>query len=291
MGENPAMSDPDQTHARAALANLDILVVQDIFMTETAAFADVILPASAFPEKDGSFTNTDRRVQMGRKAVNPPGDARQDWWIIQEIANRMGQNWNYTHPRDVFEEMRQVMPSLTGITWDRLAREDAVTYPCADETSEGQDVIFGDSFPTPSGRGRMTPADVLPPNETPDAEYPLVLTTGRLLEHWHTGSMTRRASVLDALEPEPEVHMAPETLQGLQANPGDLVRVITRRGMIELAARIDPKLPSGLIFVPFCFFEAPANYLTNPALDPYGKIPELKFSAARIEIVEPVAAE
>jgi len=291
MGENPAMSDPDQTHARAALANLDILVVQDIFMTETAAFADVILPASAFPEKDGSFTNTDRRVQMGRQAVNPPGDARQDWWIIQEIANRMGQNWTYTHPRDVFEEMRQVMPSLTGITWDRLAREDAVTYPCADETSEGQDVIFGDSFPTPSGRGRMTPADVLPPNETPDAEYPLVLTTGRLLEHWHTGSMTRRASVLDALEPEPEVHMAPETLQGLQANPGDLVRVITRRGMIELAARIDPKLPSGLIFVPFCFFEAPANYLTNPALDPYGKIPELKFSAARIEIVEPVAAE
>ena len=291
MGENPAMSDPDQTHARAALANLDILVVQDIFMTETAAFADVILPASAFPEKDGSFTNTDRRVQMGRQAVNPPGDARQDWWIIQEIANRMGQNWTYTQPRDVFEEMRQVMPSLTGITWDRLAREDAVTYPCADETSEGQDVIFGDSFPTPSGRGRMTPADVLPPNETPDAEYPLVLTTGRLLEHWHTGSMTRRASVLDALEPEPEVHMAPETLQGLQANPGDLVRVITRRGMIELAARIDPKLPSGLIFVPFCFFEAPANYLTNPALDPYGKIPELKFSAARIEIVEPVAAE
>jgi len=291
MGENPAMSDPDQTHARAALARLDILVVQDIFMTETAAFADVILPASAFPEKDGSFTNTDRRVQIGRKAVNPPGDARQDWWIIQEIANRMGQNWNYSHPRDVFEEMRQVMPSLTGITWDRLTREDAVTYPCADETSEGQDVIFGDSFPTPSGRGRMTPADVLPPNETPDAEYPLVLTTGRLLEHWHTGSMTRRASVLDALEPEPEVHMAPETLQSLQANPGDLVRVITRRGMIELAARIDPKLPSGLIFVPFCFFEAPANYLTNPALDPYGKIPELKFSAARIEIVEPVAAE
>ena len=291
MGENPAMSDPDQTHARAALARLDILVVQDIFMTETAAFADVILPASAFPEKDGSFTNTDRRVQIGRKAVNPPGDARQDWWIIQEIANRMGQNWNYSHPRDVFEEMRQVMPSLTGITWDRLTREDAVTYPCADETSEGQDVIFGDSFPTPSGRGRMTPADVLPPNETPDAEYPLVLTTGRLLEHWHTGSMTRRASVLDALEPEPEVHMAPETLQSLQATPGDLVRVITRRGMIELAARIDPKLPSGLIFVPFCFFEAPANYLTNPALDPYGKIPELKFSAARIEIVEPVAAE
>ena len=284
MGENPAMSDPDQKHARTALANLDILVVQDIFMTETAAFADVILPASAFPEKDGTVTNTDRRVQMGRAAVPMPGQAQQDWWIIQELANRMGLNWTYSHPRDVFAEMRMVMPSLTGISWQRLDDEGAVTYPCADENSAGREVIFGDGFPTESGRGRMTPAEVLPPDETPDAEYPIVLTTGRLLEHWHTGSMTRRSSVLDALEPEPEVHMAPETLQGLQVEPGTLVRVVTRRGEIELAARIDPKLPSGLIFVPFCFYEAPANYLTNPTLDPYGKIPELKFSAARIEV-------
>ncbi|MEC7305282.1 MAG: formate dehydrogenase subunit alpha [Pseudomonadota bacterium] len=284
MGENPAMSDPDQEHARTALANLDILVVQDIFMTETAAFADVILPASAFPEKDGTVTNTDRRVQMGRAAVPMPGQAQQDWWIIQELANRMGLEWSYSHPRDVFAEMRMVMPSLTGISWQRLDDEGAVTYPCADETSAGREVIFGDGFPTESGRGRMTPAEVLPPDETPDAEYPIVLTTGRLLEHWHTGSMTRRSSVLDAIEPEPEVHMAPETLQGLQVEPGTLVRVVTRRGEIELAARIDPKLPSGLIFVPFCFYEAPANYLTNPALDPYGKIPELKFSAARIEV-------
>ena len=284
MGENPAMSDPDQEHARTALANLDILVVQDIFMTETAAFADVILPASAFPEKDGTVTNTDRRVQMGRAAVPMPGQAQQDWWIIQELANRMGLNWTYSHPRDVFAEMRMVMPSLTGISWQRLDDEGAVTYPCADENSAGREVIFGDGFPTESGRGRMTPAEVLPPDETPDAEYPIVLTTGRLLEHWHTGSMTRRSSVLDALEPEPEVHMAPETLQGLPVEPGTLVRVVTRRGEIELAARIDPKLPSGLIFVPFCFYEAPANYLTNPALDPYGKIPELKFSAARIEV-------
>ena len=284
MGENPAMSDPDQEHARTALANLDILVVQDVFMTETAAFADVILPASAFPEKDGTVTNTDRRVQMGRAAVPMPGQAQQDWWIIQELANRMGLNWTYSHPRDVFAEMRMVMPSLTGISWQRLDDEGAVTYPCADENSAGREVIFGDGFPTESGRGRMTPAEVLPPDETPDSEYPIVLTTGRLLEHWHTGSMTRRSSVLDALEPEPEVHMAPETLQGLQVEPGTLVRVVTRRGEIELAARIDPKLPSGLIFVPFCFYEAPANYLTNPALDPYGKIPELKFSAARIEV-------
>ncbi|MEL0305098.1 MAG: molybdopterin-dependent oxidoreductase, partial [Rhodobiaceae bacterium] len=280
MGENPAMSDPDQAHARAALANLEILVVQDIFMTETAAFADVILPASAFPEKDGTVTNTDRRVQMGRAAVAPPGAARQDWWIIQELANRMGLDWTYTHPRDVFGEMRLVMPSLTGITWQRLLDEGAVTYPCADEDSAGLEVIFGDGFPTPSGRGRMTPAEVLPPDETPDEEFPIVLTTGRLLEHWHTGSMTRRSTVLDAIEPEPEVHMAPETLQSLQIEAGAMVRVVTRRGEIELAARMDPKLPSGLIFVPFCFYEAPANYLTNPALDPYGKIPELKFAAA-----------
>ena len=291
MGENPAMSDPDQAHARAALAKLDILVVQDIFMTETAAFADVILPASAFPEKNGTFTNTDRRVQMGRQAIDPPGDAQQDWWIIQELANRMGLSWSYTHARDIFGEMRMVMPSLTGITWDRLLKEDAVTYPCADENSVGKDVIFGDGFPTASGRGRMTPADVLPPDEIPDDDYPLVMSTGRLLEHWHTGSMTRRATVLDALEPEPEVHVSPADLQSLQVSAGDLIRVVTRRGEIALAARVDPKLPAGMIFIPFCFNEAPANMLTNPALDPYGKIPELKFSAARLETVVEAAAE
>ena len=282
MGENPVMSDPDQAHARAAFARLDHLVVQDIFMTETAAYADVILPASAFPEKTGTVTNTDRRVQMGRIAVPMPGQARQDWWIISELARRMGQEWTYKHPRDVFAEMRLVMPSLTGITWDRLEVEDAVTYPCADETSLGQDIIFSDSFPTESGRGRMTPAEILPPDELPDARYPLVMSTGRLLEHWHTGSMTRRASVLDALEPEAEVHISPYDLKELQITPGQQVRIETRRGEIELAARIDPKLPKGMIFVPFCFTEAPANQLTNPALDPFGKIPELKFAAARL---------
>ena len=290
MGENPAMSDPDQTHARAALANLDHLVVQDIFMTETAAFADVILPASAFPEKTGTVTNTDRRVQLGRQAVQPPGDAQQDWWIIQEIANRMGLNWSYTHPKDIFGEMRMVMPSLTGISWDRLEREDAVTYPCADEESEGRDIIFGDAFPTASGRGRMTPADILPPDEQPDADFPIIMSTGRLLEHWHTGSMTRRATVLDALEPTAEVHISPDDLETLSAKGGDMIAVETRRGRIELAARMDPNLPAGMIFVPFCFTEAPANMLTNPALDPYGKIPELKFSAARLSMAESVEA-
>ena len=290
MGENPAMSDPDQNHARAALANLDHLVVQDIFMTETAAFADVILPASAFPEKTGTFTNTDRRVQLGRQAVNPPGEAKQDWWIIQELANRLDLNWSYTDPKDIFGEMRMVMPSLTGISWDRLSREDAVTYPCADESSEGQDVIFGDAFPTATGRGRMTPADILPPDEQPDADFPIVMSTGRLLEHWHTGSMTRRATVLDALEPTAEVHVSPDDLEALSAKGGDMIAVETRRGRIELAARLDPNLPKGMIFVPFCFTEAPANMLTNPALDPYGKIPELKFAAARLSVVAETAA-
>jgi formate dehydrogenase major subunit len=292
MGENPVMSDPDQAHAREGFARLEHLVVQDIFMTETAAFADVILPASAFPEKTGTVTNTDRRVQMGRIAVSMPGDARQDWWIIQELANRMGQNWNYQSPIDIFNEMRIVMPSLTGITWQRLEIEDAVTYPCKDEHSAGADVIFSDAFPTPSGRGRMTPASVLPPDEVPDDAFPLVLSTGRLLEHWHTGSMTRRAHVLDALEPEAEVHISPEDMSDLAIAPGQTVAVETRRGEIALFARIDPNLPKGMIFIPFCFTEAPANMLTNPALDPYGKIPELKFAAARLKIpADTVAAE
>ncbi|MGB1894947.1 MAG: formate dehydrogenase subunit alpha [Candidatus Puniceispirillaceae bacterium] len=292
MGENPVMSDPDQAHAREGFARLEHLVVQDIFMTETAAFADVILPASAFPEKTGTVTNTDRRVQMGRIAVPMPGDAQQDWWIIQELANRMGQDWSYQGPADIFAEMRVVMPSLTGISWQRLEAEDAVTYPCADEKSEGEDVIFGDAFPTASGRGRMTPASILPPDEVPDEAFPLVMSTGRLLEHWHTGSMTRRAQVLDALEPAAEVHISPEDMSELAITPGQNICVETRRGEIELFARIDPNLPKGMIFIPFCFTEAPANMLTNPALDPYGKIPELKFAAARLKVPETtIAAE
>ena len=285
MGENPAMSDPDQNHTREALSRLEHLVVQDIFLTETAAFADVILPATAFPEKDGTFTNTDRRVQLGRKAVPAPGEAKQDWWIIQEIALRMGLSWNYTEPKDIFAEMRQVMPSLTGITWDRLEREGAVTYPCEDEFSEGQSVIFADGYPTESGRGKLVPCDILPPNEVPDSKFPLVLTTGRLLEHWHTGSMTRRATVLDRIEPEAFAHINPDDLTQWNLAPGEEIRVETRRGSIELFARSDAHVPTGVVFVPFCYSEAAVNFLTNPALDPFGKIPELKFSAARLEKV------
>ena len=283
MGENPAMSDPDARHARAALAKLDHLVVQDLFLTETAFHADVVLPASAWPEKDGTVTNTNRQVQMGRKALATPGDARQDWWIVQQIALGMGLNWAYEHPRDVFAEMGTVMPSLNNISWDRVDAESSVTYPCAASDQPGQEIVFGDGFPTASGRGKLVPASIVPPAETPDAEYPMVLTTGRQLEHWHTGAMTRRAVVLDEIEPEAVACLSPGDLERMQLPSGDTVRVSTRRGVIELKCRADAAVPEGMVFIPFCYAEAPANVLTNPALDPFGKIPEFKFCAARVE--------
>jgi formate dehydrogenase major subunit len=283
MGENPAMSDPDAQHAREALAHLEHLVVQDIFLTETAFHADVVLPASAFPEKDGTFTNTNRQVQMGRTALPLPGDTRQDWWIIQEIARRLGLSWRYTHPRDAFAEMAQVMPSMKNITWDRVERESSVTYPVDSADGPGNEIIFGNGFPTASGRGKLVPADIVPPDELPDDAYPMVLSTGRLLEHWHTGAMTRRASVLDAIEPEAIALMSPQELKTKGLRPGDPIRVSTRRGTIELKVRSDRDVPQGMVFIPFCFVEAAANLLTNPALDPFGKIPEFKFCAAKVE--------
>ncbi len=286
MGENPAMSDPDVTHARAALAKLEHLVVQDIFLTETAWHADVVLPASAWPEKDGTVTNTNRQVQMGRKALSLPGDARQDLWIIREIARRVGLDWHYSHPRDVFVEMTTVMPSLSNITWERLEREGSVTYPCDAPDRPGNEIVFGDGFPRKGGRARLVPAELSSPDEMPDAEYPIVMTTGRQLEHWHTGAMTRRAAVLDRLEPEAVATMAPSQLDEIGVGAGDLVRVTTRRGSIELRARADTGVPHGVIFVPFCYAEAAANVLTNPALDPFGKIPEFKFCAARVEAAD-----
>jgi len=267
-------------------------VVQDIFMTETAFLADVILPASAFPEKEGTFTNTDRRVQISNPAIDPPGDARQDLWIIQQIAQRLGLDWNYDSTDQVYEELRQCMPSITGITWERLKREGAVTYPCESADDPGQEIIFSDSFPTESGLGKLVPTEIMPPDETPDNHFPLVLTTGRLLEHWHTGSMTRRARVLNSLEPEATVHLSPADMSRFNLKPGDWVRVSTRRGTIELKTRVDGAIPKGMVFVPFCYAEAAANLLTNPALDPVGKIPEFKYCAARVEKAEtPGAAE
>ena len=284
-GENPAMSDPDLQHAREALAMLEHLVVQDLFVTETAFHADVILPASAFAEKSGTFTSTDRRIQMAREVVPPPGNARQDLWIINEIGKRMGLDWTYAGPADVFREMSQVMRSLKNITWERLEREGAVTYPVDGIDQPGNDIIFTTGFPTQSGRGKIVPADIVPPDEVPDADYPMVLSTGRVLEHWHTGSMTRRASILDQIEPEAVAFMSPKDMRRLLLAPSDLIRLETRRGAVEVKVRADRDVPENMVFMPFCYAEAAANLLTNPALDPFGLIPEFKFCAARVERV------
>jgi formate dehydrogenase major subunit len=282
MGENPAMSDPDVQHARQALAELEMLVVQDIFLTETCYLADVILPASAFPEKTGTFTNTDRAVQLGRRALDPPGEARPDLDIIVALARELGLDWTYTHPREVFDEMRKAMPSIAGITWDRLEAEHAVTYPCEHVGDPGERVVFTQTFPTASGRARIVPAELITADERPDAEYPFVLITGRQLEHWHTGSMTRRTAVLDAIEPGPVASLNPEDLAAFGVEPGGTITVASRRGEVTLFARADGGTPRGAIFIPFCYYEAAANVLTNPALDPFGKIPEFKYCAVKV---------
>jgi formate dehydrogenase major subunit len=291
LGENPAMSDPDAHHARHALARLEMLVVQDIFLTETAALADVVLPASAFAEKDGTFTNTDRLVQRGRRALSLPGQARQDLWCIVELARWFDLDWRHygATPLDceaaaaaVFDEMRTLMPSIAGASWTRLDRDGGVTYPVAREDEPGQPIVFVDRFPTADGRGRFVPADVLPPDEQPDDTYPLVLITGRQLEHWHTGSMTRRAAVLDALEPEPVALLHPAELARHGIAPGGLLTLQSRRGKVSLYARADEGIPTGTVFVAFCWYEAAVNQLTNPALDPVARIPELKYCAVRL---------
>ncbi len=282
MGENPAMSDPNVGHARAALAKLEHLVVQDIFLTETACFADVVLPASAWPEKDGTVTNTNRQVQIGRKALPLPGQARLDLEIIQNIANRLDLNWQYPDAATVFTEMRRVMPSIAGITWNRLQADNSVTYPCRKEGDPGDPVLFGDGFPTPNGRGKFVPAGLVPPDELPDQDFPMILTTGRLLEHWHTGAITRRSDILDEIEPEPTAHLAPADLDAMGLVAGDPITVSSRRGEIRLKSRADAGVQQGTVFIPFCFAEAAANLLTNDALDPYGKIAEMKFCAVRV---------
>jgi len=286
MGENPAMSDPNVEHARAGMAKLEHLVVQDIFFTETAGYADVILPASAFPEKTGTFTNTDRRVQLGRQALDPPGDARQDLWIIQEMARRLGLHWNYGGPADVFAELREAMPSLAGITYERLQSEGSCTYPLEHEGDPGEPIIFIDSFPRAGGRGLFAPAEYSHADEMPDPQYPFIFTTGRQLEHWHTGSMTRRASVLDALEPEAVVSIHPDDLAGIGAAAGSAIALESRRGRVVAYARADRGMQRGVLFMPFAYNEAAANLLTNDAIDPFGKIPEFKFCAIKLSVAD-----
>lgn len=281
-GENPAMSDPDSIHARTGLSRLEHLVVQDIFLTETAYFADVVLPASAFPEKTGTFINSDRTVQLGRQALDPPGDARQDLWIIQEVAKSVGLDWNYPDSEAVFEEMRLAMDSIAGITYERLETEGFVTYPCEKIEDAGNPIIFTEGFPTTSGKAKLVPAAIIPPDEVPDNEYPLVLITGRQLEHWHTGSMTRRASVLDNLEPSPYVAINPRDLLKYKLEDGQLISVESRRGAVTVEIRADSEVSPDVVFMPFCYYEGSANKLTNAALDPFAKIAETKYCAVRI---------
>ena len=288
MGENPAMSDPDLNHARHALASLSHLVVQDIFMTETAWLADVVLPASAWPEKTGSVSNTDRMVQLGLQAIQPPGQARADLAIIQDLAARMGLQWAYAGPdhgvAEVFEEMRQAMAqAIGGISWERLQRESSVTYPCLSADDPGQAIVFGTEFPTPDGRVQLHPVDLVLAAEQPDADYPFVLITGRQLEHWHTGSMTRRAQVLDALEPAATASLCGADLLRLGLAAGDRISVRSRRGQVHLQVRQDDGTPLGAVFIPFAYVEAAANVLTHAALDPVAKIPEFKYCAVQIE--------
>jgi formate dehydrogenase major subunit len=289
MGENPAMSDANAYHARQALAHLEHLVIQDIFLTESAFNADVILPASTYFEKTGTFTNTDRWVQLGRQALDPPGDARHDLWIIQELAHRMGLDWDYAGPAEVFAEIREASANMAGITWERLERESSVVWPCRHEGDPGDAITFVDDFPR--GKGLFVPCEIVEPDERPDDEYPFVLMTGRQLEHWHTGAMTRRSKVLNAIEPDPVCYMNPGDLDAMDVKPGEPVTLRTRRNTIVAYVRADSKVAKGQVFMAFCYYEAAANLLTNPTLDPEAKIPGFKYCGVRVTAGGVVASE
>jgi formate dehydrogenase major subunit len=286
MGENPFLSDPNVNKVRKALAALEFLVVQDIFLTETAEFADVVLPATSFLEKEGTYTNTDRRVQIGRKVLDPPGDARPDWEIIREISTRIGLPMEYESVSDVFDEMVALSPAYAGLEYGNLGPAGKL-YPNTDpENSDGTVVLFGESFATEDGKAHLVPAEWLPARELPNDEYPFVLNTGRLLEHWHTGSMTRRSFALDAIQPAAMVFMSEADCARMGIADGDFVRVSSRRGSIELAAKVSHRETPGSCFIPFHFREAAANLLTIDEIDPVGLIPEFKFCAVKIETTD-----
>jgi formate dehydrogenase major subunit len=280
MGENPFLSDPNTNVVKESLAAMEFLVVQDIFLTETAEYADVILPGTAFPEKDGTYTNTDRYVQLARKAINPPGQARTDWQVIAELATRMGYTMAYPSVSEIWDEIAALSPSFAGISHVRLAQK-SLSWPVPTANHPGSDVLFTDRFP--KGLGKFSPAEFAPAQELPDDDFPFVLNTGRYREHWHTGTMTRRAKALDALSPEPLADMHPDDLQMLGIHDGEFVRLRSRRGEIALKARASRRMTRGSVFIPFHFKEAAANMLTIDALDPFGKIPEYKFCAVRVE--------
>jgi len=279
VGENPVLSDADINHVRKALENLDFLVVQDIFLTETAELADVVLPAAAFAEKEGTFTNTERRVSRVRKAIEPPGMAKTDAEIIAELSSRMGYKMEYNSARDVFEEIRQVTPSYRGITYERLEKE-GILWPCPEVGHPGTPILHKGKFPI--GKGKFHAIEYIPPAEEVDEEYPMWLTTGRILYQYHTGTMTRRVDGINQLAPECYIEMSPEDAKELDLKDGDVAEVISRRGKVKARVKVSDVARKGTIFMPFHFKEAPANLLTNPVLDPVSGIPEYKVCAVRI---------
>ena len=280
VGENPVISDADVNHVKEALSKLEFLVVQDIFLTETAEFADVVLPGAAFAEKEGTFTNTERRVSLVRKAVEPPGEAKPDWWIVCELAKRMGYEMNYTSPKEIMDEIREVTPSYKGITYEAIEKENGKFWPCPEIGHPGTPILHTKSFPI--GKGKFFPVEYIPPAESVDEEYPFWLTTGRLLFHYHTGSMTRRVEGLNKIVSECFVEISPDDAKELGVDDGEYVEVISRRGKVKAKVKISPAPPKGVVFMPFHFKESPANALTNPALDPVAGIPEYKVCAVKI---------
>ncbi len=288
MGENPMMSEPNLRHARHVMEQMEFILVQDIFLNETGAYADIILPATSFAEKDGTFTNTDRRVQRIRKAVPPPGQARADWDIIQELARRVEEKlgratsagFDFQHPAEIWAEMAALTPAFQGISYERLEREGGVHWPCPSPDHPGTPYLFADGFP--KGRGRFISLQFLPPAEWPDENYPFILSTGRVLYHWHGGTLSRR-SRLEDIYPEPTVEIHPDDAERLGIRSGDYVRVRSRRGEIKVRVHVSTRSPRGTVFIPFHFAEAAANELTNDVLDPYAKIPEYKVCAVAVE--------
>jgi len=288
MGENPSLSDPDSSHVREALRRLEFFVVQDIFLSETAQLADVVLPATSFAEKDGTFTNTERRVQRVRKAIEPVGNSRPDWWIICQIARRMGASgFDFEHPSQIMDEIARVTPSYGGISFNRLETE-SLQWPCPTEEHPGTTILHTALFSR--GKGHFVPLAYRPPAELPDAEYPLVLTTNRSLFHYHTGTMTRKVKGLNIFRGEELVAINPQNATALSIEDGEMVRVISRRGQVTAKARVTDSAPAGTIAMTFHFAESPTNELTNPALDPVAKIPELKVAAVRVEKIGKIAA-
>lgn len=283
MGENPMVTDPDMGHVKEALASLDLLVVQDIFLTETAALADVVLPGACFAEKEGTFTNTERRVQLVRKAVEPPGEARQDLEIIAELARRMGYDMPAASAAEVMREIASLTPSYGGISHRRLEEEGGLQWPCPDAEHPGTPVLHVEAFPR--GRGRFSAVEYVPPDELPDDEYPFLLSTGRLLYHFHSGSMSRRSRSLEEKISRGWVGINPGDAKKLRLEEGSAVRVTSRRGSIVSHAHIATQLQRGSVFATFHFAAETANVLTNPALDPKSKIPDLKVCAVRLEKV------